>query len=100
MKACGCPDKRKSEKSLSNSRSTEEERGADAPALGADEGRDKLRKSAGSRTWAVIRGCPNGGTRQETILPPAYESIVCGREPGELKHLSSRRKRKKHRLPK
>ena len=25
-----------------------------------------------------------------------HESIVCGGEPGELKHLSSRRKRKQH----
>ena len=52
MKSWGGGDKQKSEKSLSNSRSTEEERGADAPALGADEGRDKLRKATGSRTWA------------------------------------------------
>jgi len=35
----------------------------DAKALMAEEGRDKLRKAAGSRKWAVIRGYPNGGTR-------------------------------------
>ena len=34
------------------------------------------------------------------ILSAVYESIVCSGEPGELKHLSSRRKRKKHRFAK
>ena len=44
-------------------RSSEQERRVDAKALMAEEGRDKLRKAAGSRKWAVIRGYPNGGTR-------------------------------------
>ena len=35
----------------------------DALALGAEEGRGKLRKASGSRKQAKIRGCPNGGTR-------------------------------------
>ena len=69
-------------------------------ALGADEGRDKLRKAVGSRTWAVIHGCPNGATRMRTPHAPVRESIAYGREPGELKHLSTRRKRKKHRFRK
>ena len=34
----------------------------DALAPGAEEGRGKLRKAAGSRKQAVIRRCPNGGT--------------------------------------
>ena len=45
-------------------RSSEKERRVDARALIAEEGRDKLRKAAGSRKQAVIRGYPNGGTRR------------------------------------
>ena len=45
--------------------SSEEEHRADALALGADEGRDKLRKAAGRSTYPVSRGCLNGETRQE-----------------------------------
>ena len=67
-------------------------------ALRADERRDKLRKAAGSGKYTEIRRYLNGATRQERLLPPCTEYIVCGREPGELKHLSSRRKRKKHRF--
>ena len=33
-----------------------------ALALGADEGRDKLRKAVGSSKYTVIHRCPNGGT--------------------------------------
>ena len=36
---------------------------ADALALGAEEGRDKLRKAAGRSTYPMIRRYPNGGTR-------------------------------------
>ena len=63
-------------------------------ALGADERRDKLRKAAGSGTYAMNRRCLNGGTHAGKTRISADESIVCGGEPGELKHLSSRRKRK------
>ncbi len=35
---------------------------ADALALGAEEGRDKLRKAAGRSKYPVIRRYPNGGT--------------------------------------
>ena len=73
---------------------------ADALAPGAEEGRDKLRKAAGRSKYPVIRRYPNGETRQKELLSPYDESIVIRREPGELKHLSSRRKRKKHRIPK
>ncbi len=44
-------------------RSSEERHEADALALGADEGRDKLRKAAGRGKYPSNRGCPNGGTR-------------------------------------
>ena len=36
-----------------------------ALALGADEGRGKLRKAVGSRKQALIRRCPNGAIRHE-----------------------------------
>ena len=56
-------------------------------ALGGDEGRDKLRK-------APARGkCPvtEWGNPMEVI--PSHRIDAVG-EPGELKHLSTRRKRK------
>ena len=62
-------------------------RTADALAQGADEGRGKPRKSWGSRTRAWIPGCPNGGTQQARACYP-----LCGRQPGELKHLSTPRR--------
>jgi len=37
----------------------------DALELYGEEGRDKLRKAAGRSTYPVIRGLPNGVTRQE-----------------------------------
>ena len=43
-------------------RSSYKEHRADALALGADEGRGKLRKATVSRKQALIRGYPNGGT--------------------------------------
>ena len=38
----------------------------DALARCGDEGRGELRKASGSRTQAVSRRCPNGGTRQSS----------------------------------
>ena len=64
-------------------------------ALRADERRDKLRKAAGRGTYPVIRRCLNGETHMSTPHVPHAESIGMRGEPGELKHLSSRRKRKK-----
>ena len=62
----------------------------DALALGGDEGRDKLRKAAVGGKYSSSRRSPNGATRRAKSASPA-----CGRsEPGELKHLSTRRKRK------
>ena len=60
-----------------------------ALALRGEEGRDKLRKAAGSGTYTVIRRYPNGATR--------YVEDITHRKvgkPGELKHLSTRRRRK------
>ena len=67
-------------------------------ALGAEERRDKLRKAAGRGKCPKIRGCLNGETRAGNTRASGRESITSGGEPGELKHLSSRRKRKKHRF--
>ena len=41
-----------------------------------------------------------GQPGQSSVWSLSDEYIVWQREPGELKHLSSRRKRKKHRFPK
>ena len=68
---------------------------ADALALRADERRDKLRKAAERSTYPLTRRCLNGETHMSIPHVPCDESIVVRREPGELKHLSSRRKRKK-----
>ena len=60
-----------------------------ALALRGDEGRDKLRKATGRGTYSLIRRYPNGATHY-------IEDIVSsnGSKPGELKHLSTRRRRK------
>ena len=71
----------------------------DALALRADERRDKLRKASGRSKYPTIRRYLNGETWRRR--PPSLhtESIGMQREPGELKHLSSRRKRKQHVIP-
>ena len=68
-------------------------------ALRADEGRDKLRKATGSRKWALIRGYPNGETRQSNTLSTCTEYIGVRGEPPELKHLSRARKRNQNEIP-
>ena len=80
-------------------RSSEEERRVDALALRADERRDKLRKVTGRSKYPLIRECLNGETHMRRPHVSIRQSITYGREPGELKHLSSRRKRKKNRFP-
>ena len=75
------------------------ERRVDAWALRAEEGRDKLRKAAGRSKYLMSRGYPNGETHVRKPHVSIRQSITYGREPGELKHLSTRRKRKKHRFP-
>ena len=69
-------------------------------ALRADERRDKLRKAMGRSKYPSIHGFLNGETYMRIPHVTYDESIVIRREPGELKHLSSRRKRKKTRFPK
>ena len=76
------------------------ERRVDALALRADERRDKLRKASGRSKYPLIRRYLNGETRLSKPQSLHGESIAMQGEPGELKHLSSRRKRKKHRFPK
>ena len=68
----------------------------DALALRADERRDKLRKATGRSKYPLIRRCLNGETHMSIPHVSIRQSITYGREPGELKHLSSRRKRKQH----
>ncbi|EDR96159.1 hypothetical protein ANACAC_03317 [Anaerostipes caccae L1-92] len=48
----------------------------------------------------MIRRFLNGETRQSKPLSAYGEFIAMRGEPGELKHLSTRRKRKKPRFPK
>ena len=78
----------------------QKEHRVDALALRADERRDKLRKAAGRSKYLLIRGCLNGETHMDKLHVSLRQHITQGREPGELKHLSSRRKRKKTRFRK
>ena len=77
-------------------RSSKKEHRADALALRAEERRDKLRKAMGRSKYPLIHGSLNGETRLDRLQSSMRQSITHGREPGELKHLSSRRKRKQH----
>ena len=69
-------------------------------ALRAEERRDKLRKAAVRSKYPMTRRYLNGETRLEKLQSLYTEYIGMQGEPGELKHLSNRRKRKKHRFPK
>ena len=80
--------------------SSYKERRVDALALRADERRDKLRKASGRSKYPLIRRYLNGETRLRSPQSSIRQYITYGREPAELKHLSRRRKRKKHRFPK
>ena len=62
---------------------------------GGDEGRGKLRKGSGNCKQVLIRAYPNGETR----LVEDQSLTMRQSEPGELKHLSTRRKRKKSSIP-
>ena len=79
-------------------RLSKKERRVDAVALRAEERRDKLRKAAARSKYPKTRRYLNGETRRRKPPSLCTESIAYGGEPGELKHLSSRRKRKKHRF--
>ena len=63
-------------------------------ALRAEERRDKLRKATGRSKYPKSRRSLNGETYMRKPHVSIAESIGYGGEPGELKHLSSRRKRK------
>ena len=66
----------------------------DALALRAEEGRDKLRKATGRSTYPAIRRYPNVETHMDRLHVTYTQYISIRGEPGKLKHLSSRRKRK------
>ena len=68
-------------------------------ALRAEERRDKLRKAAVRSKYPLTRRYLNGETRLSKPQSLYGKYIAMQREPGELKHLSTRRKRKKHRFP-
>ena len=72
----------------------------DALALRADERRDKLRKATVRSKYPLTRRSLNGETWQSNPLSLYGEYIAMQREPGELKHLSRARKRKKNRFRK
>ena len=78
-----------STKTFERIRSSKEGRREDAWPHCTEEGRAKQRNATASRKEAKTRRCPNGGTRQSEGL-----SSRKGEVPGELKHLSTRRKRK------
>ena len=63
----------------------------DALALRGEEGRDKLRKATGIGKYKLIRRYPNGTTH---YIEDVVSRRKSGGKPGELKHLSTRRKRK------
>ena len=71
----------------------------DALALRAEERRDKLRKAAVRSKYPLTRRYLNGETRLSKPQSLYGKYIAMQREPGELKHLSTRRKRKKNRFP-
>ncbi len=60
-------------------------------ASGGEERRGKLRKAPGICKQEMIRRCLNGATRPVEDRSPTY----CWGERGELKHLSTPRRRKK-----
>lgn len=63
-------------------------------ALMAEEGRGKLRKAAGRSKHPENRGYPNGVTRLVEDEAPRKR-----RQPGEVKHLSNRRRRNRRDAP-
>ena len=57
-------------------------------------------KPRGAAKQALIRGCPNGSTRHGEAMAGRTETKVgASGEPGEVKHLSNRRKRNQSRFP-
>jgi hypothetical protein len=70
----------------------------DALAISGDEGRSSLRKAAGSEQTHIDPQMSEWGNPAERSLQ--HEYIVLQSERGELKHLSSYRKRNQPRFPK
>ena len=66
----------------------------DALALGADEGRGRLRYASGSCQPSVDEDVRMGKPGTSDVVSPISECIAGGGERGEVKHLSTRRKRK------
>ena len=60
---------------MQNTWSSYKEHKGNALALGADEGRDKLRKAAGISKYEMIRRCPNGAIRRNKAPASYTESI-------------------------
>ena len=85
---------------IETGRSNKKERRVDALALRADERRDKLRKATGRSKYPLIRRYLNGETYMNKLHVSIRQYITYRGELGELKHLSTRRKRKKNRFPK
>jgi hypothetical protein len=57
-------------------------------------------KPRGAAKQALIRGCPNGSAHYgEAIVERIETTVGALGEPGEVKHLSSRRKRNQPRFP-
>ncbi len=65
----------------------------DALALRAEEGRGRRRNASGSCQQALIRRYPNGETPAVVAQRIRSTLSVMGRQVGELKHLSTRKKR-------
>jgi hypothetical protein len=61
---------------------------------GPTKGAGWRRNASGSGSHAMSRGYPNGAIRRAGSPSPLAEHIGQGRRPGELKHLSTLRKRK------
>ena len=85
---------KKAKRKLCNNKLSYKGHTADALALRVEEGRGKLRKDMGSRKQALNHVSPNGETHWKSS-----SSIRKEDKPGELKHLSSRRKSNQTRFP-
>ena len=78
----------------------------DALAPEVDEGRGQRRYATGRCKQPLIRGCPNGETPwsdklQDGSMKATAQAgvIVMSRQPREMKHLSTWRKRNQPRFP-
>ncbi len=71
----------------------------DVLAWVVEEGRDKLRKARGRSKYPLIPRLPNGVTFSGDKPENQQQETVVRAQPGELKHLSTRRKRNQTRFP-